>query len=195
MTRAVTSADMHLRKRTEKTLRLLDHRLCVLVWSMLSLAVLYTPATSAEPNGVQFFREKIEPVLKAQCYGCHSGETDKVQGGLRLDSRAAVLRGGESGPAVVVGKTGASPLIRAIRHEGDLAMPPKKAKLSDATIADFVKWVEMGAPDPRDGDASDDVMAGLSEGRKHWAFQPVRKANAPKVRDAAWGRSAQGLRI
>ena len=88
MTQAVTSADMHLRKRTAKTLRPLNHRLCVLVWSILSLAVLYTPAKSAEPNGVQFFREKIEPVLKAQCYGCHSGDADKIQGGLRLDSRA-----------------------------------------------------------------------------------------------------------
>ncbi|MEK6262813.1 MAG: PSD1 and planctomycete cytochrome C domain-containing protein [Planctomycetota bacterium] len=166
------------------------NRLSVFVWSLVCLAALCPFAEAAEPDGVRFFREKIEPVLKAQCYGCHSGQADKVQGGLRLDSRAGVLRGGEGGPAVVAGKSGASLLIQAIRHEGGLAMPPQKAKLPERTIADFVKWVEMGAPDPRESDASDDVMAGLSEGRKHWAFQPVRKVAAPKVRDVAWGRSA-----
>ena len=166
------------------------HRLSVGVWSMVGLASFCSFAISAEPDDARFFREKIEPVLKAQCYGCHSGEADKVQGGLRLDSRAAVLRGGESGPAVVPRKSGTSLLIQAIRHEGGLAMPPKKPKLSDGTIADFVKWVEMGAPDPREGDPSEDVMAGLSEGRKHWAFQPVRKVDAPKVRDIVGGRSA-----
>ena len=172
------------------TLCLLGYRLSVFVWSMVSLAALGSSAEAAEPDEVRFFREKIEPVLKAQCYGCHSGEADKVQGGLRLDSRAAVLRGGENGPAVVSGKSGASLLIRAIRHEEGLAMPPKKDKLPEQTIADFVKWVEMGSPDPRAGDDHEDAMAGLSAGRKHWAFQPVKKVAAPKVSDVTWGQSA-----
>lgn len=102
-----------------------------------------------ETDGTRFFRDRIEPVLKAQCYSCHSRQADELQGGLRLDFKAAVLRGGDSGPAIVAGKSGESLLIRAIRHEGDLVMPPKKPKLADKTIADFVKWVEMGAPDPR----------------------------------------------
>ncbi|MBI2681568.1 MAG: hypothetical protein HYX25_11260, partial [Candidatus Solibacter usitatus] len=87
---------------------------------------------AAEPDGIQFFRESIEPVLKSECYRCHSGEADDVKGGLRLDSSAGVLKGGDSGPAIVPGKGGDSLLIQALRHEGGLAMPPKK-KLSDQT--------------------------------------------------------------
>ncbi len=130
-----------------------------------------------EPIGVQFFREKIEPVLKAECYSCHSRQAEEVKGGLRLDFKAGVLRGGDSGPAVVAGKSGESLLIQAIRHEGGMAMPPKKErKLSDKTIADFVKWVEMGAPDPRDREPTEAVDSKFEEARKHWAFQPIKKS-------------------
>lgn len=181
---------MILRRPAATMLYSKTRRLCVCLGFVVGLTALPWSSQSAEPEGVPFFREKIEPVLKAQCYSCHSGEADKVEGGLRLDSRAAVLRGGEGGPAVVVGKAGTSLLIQAIRHEGGLMMPPEKARLSENTIADFVKWIEMGAPDPREGDAADSTMTGLNEGRKHWAFQPVRKVNAPKVSDATWGRSA-----
>jgi len=128
-----------------------------------------------ETDGTRFFRDRIEPVLKAQCYSCHSRQADELQGGLRLDFKAAVLRGGDSGPAIVAGKSGESLLIRAIRHEGDLVMPPKKPKLADKTIADFVKWVEMGAPDPRDREPTDADDSKLVEARKHWAFQPLRR--------------------
>lgn len=130
-----------------------------------------------ETDGTRFFRNKIEPVLKAQCYSCHSRQAEEVQGGLRLDSRAAVLRGGDSGPAVVAGKSSESLLIQALRHEGGLAMPPKKPKLSDKSIADFVKWVEMGVPDPRETEPSE--SSHLEEARKHWAFQPIRKSSVP----------------
>ena len=125
-------------------------------------------------DGTRFFRDTIEPVLKASCYSCHSRQADEVQGGLRLDFKAAVLRGGDSGPAIVAGKSGESLLIRAIRHEGDLVMPPKKEqKLSDKTIADFVKWVEMGAPDPRDREPTESDDPKFEAARKHWAFQPL----------------------
>ena len=139
----------------------------------LCLATLST-ASADEADKVRFFREKIEPVLKAQCFSCHSRQADEVKGGLRLDSKAAVLRGGETGLAVVVGKTGESLLIQALRHEGGLAMPPKKPKLSEQTIADFVKWVEMGAPDPREKEPTDSDDSTFEEARKHWAFQPLR---------------------
>lgn len=143
----------------------------------------------AAPDGIRLFEEKIEPVLKAECYRCHSEDAEKVKGGLLLDSRAGMLKGGETGPAVVPRKSDESLLIQAIRHEGDLAMPPKKPKLSDATIADFVKWVNLGA-------------AGLSENkatgggppseatRRHWAFQPVKKVPSPKVAKTDWVRNA-----
>ena len=146
--------------------------------TMLGLFVVVSSwsAEADEREGTRFFREKIEPVLKAQCFGCHSRQADEVQGGLRLDFKAGVLRGGDTGPAIVAGKSGESLLIQAIRHEGDLVMPPKKEqKLSDKTIADFAKWVEMGAPDPREKEPTDADDSKFEEARKHWAFQPIRR--------------------
>jgi hypothetical protein len=142
-----------------------------------------------DTSSIRYFRDKIEPVLKTECYRCHSSDADEAKGGLRLDSRAGVLRGGESGPAVIAGKPGDSLLIQAIRHEDGLAMPPKKPKLPDRTIADFVKWVEMGAPDPRDGEAVADGIAGLNDARQHWSFRPVRKLAPPEIANAAWVRT------
>src|SRR4051812_28335815 len=85
-------------------------------------------------EGLRLFEEKIEPVLKAECYHCHSRNAEKLKGGLLLDSRAAMVKGGDTGPAVVPNQSDESLLIQAIRHEGGLAMPPKKPRLSDATI-------------------------------------------------------------
>ena len=85
-------------------------------------------------------------MLKAECYACHSAEAKKVRGGLRLDSRELLLQGGDSGPAVEPGKAGESLLIQAIRHQDGMAMPPKKPRLSEQTIADFERWVNAGAP-------------------------------------------------
>ena len=143
------------------------------------LCIFGVTARAADTKGDLFFREKIEPVLKAQCYSCHSRQADEVQGGLWLDFKAGVLRGGDTGPAIVAGKSGKSLLIQAIRHEGDLVMPPKKTKLSDKIIADFVKWVEMGAPDPRDREPTDADDSKFEEARKHWAFQPIRRMGTP----------------
>ena len=156
--------------------------MCSLPRTMMSAMLFLTavalpwPSKGDDREGTRFFRERIEPVLKAQCFSCHSRQADEVQGGLRLDFKAGVLRGGDTGPAIVVGKSGESLLIQVIRHEGGMAMPPKKErKLSDKTIADFVKWVEMGAPDPRDVEPSDSDDAKFDEARKHWAFQPIRR--------------------
>jgi hypothetical protein len=162
----------------------------VVILGPLLLALFARQGVSDEPEAMKFFRDKIEPVLKSECYRCHSKQVDDVKGGLLLDSRASVLRGGDSGPAVIAGKSGESLLIQAIRHEGDLAMPPKKPKLSERTIADFVKWVEMGVPDPRGGDASTAGGLDLKEARRHWSFQPVRKSAPPTINDAAWVRTA-----
>ncbi len=166
----------------------------VTTFVMLTVLLVASIADAQESKGVRFFREKIEPVLKAQCYSCHSRQADEVQGGLRLDFKAAVLRGGDRGPAVVAGKSGESLLIQAIRHEGDLVMPPKKPTLSDKIIADFVKWVEMGAPDPRDREPTDADDSKFEEARKHWAFQPIRRmgtlARPAVLNDEGTGKSA-----
>jgi len=105
---------------------------------------------------------------------------------LVLDTRAGIRKGGESGPAVVPGNVKGSLLIEAIRREG-LEMPPDEP-LAAAVVADFVKWIEIGAPDPREGKATVRKID-LVEGRKHWSYQPVGKPTPPDVKDAAWAKN------
>lgn len=159
-------------------------------WVLVLIPLLFgTTLSAAEPDDVRFFREKIEPVLKTQCYRCHSHSAKEVQGGLLLDSKGASQRGGDTGPAVVPSKVASSLLIQALRHEGGLAMPPKSPKLSDATIADFVKWIESGAVDPRQEEVASSDPAGVQAARKHWAFQPLERKLPPVVQESAWVRS------
>jgi hypothetical protein len=139
-------------------------------------------------DGMRLYREKIEPVLKAQCFRCHSDEAERLKGGLHLDSLTGMLKGGDSGPAIVSGKSDESLLIQAIRHEGGLAMPPKRAKLSEEVIADFVKWVNLGAPGLPET-RSDDAGSPSEASRRHWAFQPVKKVSPRGVSNAGWVRN------
>ena len=129
------------------------------------------------PVQLDFFERKIRPVLSAHCYECHGG-AGKLRGGLRLDRREALLKGGDSGPAIVVGKPGESRLVQFVRHQGK-AMPKGKAKLAEAQISALVQWVEQGAPwpagQPKVVEAYDWAKAG-----EHWAFQPVHKG-APLI--------------
>jgi Protein of unknown function (DUF1553)/Protein of unknown function (DUF1549)/Planctomycete cytochrome C len=155
---------------------------------LLGLILVALPAEAAGPaetEGDRFFREKIRPVLEASCFGCHSTSAAKVKGSLLLDSREGLLRGGDTGPSVISGNGKESLLIQAIRHEDGLEMPPKKPKLADPVISDFEKWVNMGVPFP----GSDEAGPRLEESRKHWSFQPVKKAPLPDVREPAWVRT------
>src|SRR5204863_9118444 len=104
------------------------------------------PPLSADQ--VEFFEKKIRPIFVERCYKCHSVQAEKVKGGLLLDSREGLLKGGDSGPAIVPGEPEKSILIKALRQTDELRMPMKE-KLPDDQIADFVAWVKMGAPDPR----------------------------------------------
>src|SRR5437879_3056749 len=98
------------------------------------------------PQQVEFYEKQVQPILAENCYKCHSHEADKIKGGFVLDSREALLKGGDDGAAIVAGEPDKSVLIKAVRHEDeDLKMPPKK-KLSDEQIAVLVEWVKMGAP-------------------------------------------------
>src|SRR5579863_5757057 len=157
------------------------------------IAALVAPASVVRADddptaaGLRLFDEKIEPVLKAECYHCHSRNAEKLKAGLLLDSRAAMLKGGDTGPAVVPHKSDESLLIQALRHEGDLAMPPKKTRLAEATIADFVNWVNLGAPRPSDENTADSAPS--QSARRHWAFQPVKKVSPPAVANAGWARN------
>jgi hypothetical protein len=136
---------------------------------------------------VEFFENKIRPVLSQHCYKCHSVNSEKVKGGLLLDSREATLRGGDNGAAVVPGHPDKSLVIQAVRYtDADLQMPPKK-KLSDEQIADLEKWVKMGAPDPR---AATTAQKEWKDSRKDWwAWQPLTKPAVPEVQDKIWGQS------
>jgi hypothetical protein len=138
---------------------------------------------------IAFFEKSIRPVLVQECYSCHATTAKKIRGGLTLDTRDGLRKGGENGPAVVPGDAKKSLIVQAIRHARDeLKMPPKK-KLPAEVIADFEKWVAMGAPDPRGGTTR--VVKNeidVEKGRSFWAFQPPKKAPPPAVKDAAWPR-------
>ena len=139
-----------------------------------------------------FFEKKIRPVLADKCYKCHSEKSEKIKGGLVLDTREGIRRGGDNGPAVVPGDLKESLLIEAVRYASkDFAMPPKKegGKLPDEVIRDFEKWVQMGAPDPRDGAAKVVKKYDEAKAKAWWAFQPVKKPVVPAVQDAAWAKS------
>ncbi len=137
---------------------------------MKSLLILSLTLTAARAD-TAFFEQKIRPVLVEHCYACHSAGAEKLKGNLYLDSKAGWEKGGDSGhPAILPGKPEESLLIRTIRHlEEDLEMPPKKPKLPKAVIADFVAWVKMGAPDPRDGQPLQVNRADKS----WWSLQPL----------------------
>ena len=152
----------------------------------------------AEPDAaaVEFFEKKVRPVLAANCYKCHSESAEKVKAKLYVDSRDGLVKGGSSGPAIVVGNPAKSALIQAIRQvDPDTAMPPK-GKLSDQEIADLTQWVKMGAPwpqSPAGGAVKADAGEEYEKARKeHWAWQPLRKVEPPRVSDAAlasWAKS------
>src|SRR5688572_510533 len=122
--------------------------------SVHALACLFAlqSAQAGSDTGVDFFERKIRPVLVERCYECHSAQAEKLKGGLLLDTKEGVLKGGDTGPAIVPGNPEKSLLIKAVRYTSDdLQMPPKNKKLPDEQIADLEEWVKMGAPDPRTG--------------------------------------------
>ncbi len=152
---------------------------------------------AARAADAEFFETRIRPVLHEHCVECHGAK--KQKGGLRLDSRAGLMQGGESGDAVVPGKPAESLLLKAVRHEDkDLKMPPPKSgpRLPEAVIADLADWVKAGAVWPQDAPAAAVVVVGKKESfdwakfrAEHWAFRLVVKTEPPAVRDAAWVRS------
>ena len=160
----------------------------------IALAIQNAPAAEPVPSTAQleFFEKRIRPVLADSCYSCHSAASGKAKGGLRLDSREGVRKGGDSGPAVVPGKPDESLLIKAVRYsDKELQMPPAKngGKLSPEKLADLESWVMMGAPDPRPNSAAISKASGeadLTNARQHWAFKPVTAPTVPAVKAKAW---------
>ena len=143
-----------------------------------------SPAASAE-----YFESRVRPVLAANCYDCH---TEEQLGGLRLDSRDAMLKGGKSGPAIVPGDPDHSRMIEAIRQTGLLKMP-KGGRLKPDEVEALVQWVAAGAPWPAAGSTTPAPKAAgyviKPEQRAFWSFQPLHKPELPAVRDTAWPKN------
>lgn len=161
-------------------------------WSAI-LGVALGPASAAE-SGLERFERRIRPVLVEQCFDCHSAGASRVRGGLRVDTLADLLRGGETGPAIVPGEPEKSPLWRALTYEDpDLQMPPK-SRLPDDVIEAFRGWLTEGAPWPEGGAASGAGGGAGADGGfdlagrrdAHWAWQPVGRPEVPAVADTGW---------
>lgn len=139
---------------------------------------------------VAFFESKIRPVLADACYECHSNEGGRVKGGLALDTRHAMMLGGDSGSVVEPGDPENSLLWIAMSYtDGDYEMPPKKP-LDPAIIEDFRTWIAMGAPDPRVTEAV--VVQSeidIEEGKKFWAFQHPQRVSVSIEGDSSWTSS------
>jgi hypothetical protein len=140
-------------------------------------------ARAATPPEIEFFERRVRPVLVEHCQKCHG--TVKQMGGLRLDARAALLEGGDHGPAIQPGNPDASLLLRAVRRTGDLKMPPRTPLQPDA-VAALEAWIRMGAPWPVQQAAGSPADLG----KHHWAFQGVRDPALPAVKNTAWPQTS-----
>jgi len=166
----------------------------------LSLVVFTATVARAEPTPeeLEFFETKVRPVLVENCYKCHSSSSEKVKGGLLLDSKEALMKGGSSGAVLIPGNAEKSAFIKRLRMgvENDEVMPPagQQTRPTPQQIADLEAWVKMGAPDPRTGRQAGllKTAADKDKAKTHWAFQPVKKPVPPaaqNVKLAKWVQS------
>lgn len=164
---------------------------CAIVCGIVVTGARITVA--ADPSQIEFFETKIRPVLVEQCYKCHNSAT-RADSELAVDHRAALLKGGDGGPIVVPGKPAESRLLPILRHEVvGMKMPEDGAKLDDRVIADFEKWIAMGAPDPRDAPPTAEELATatawdqlLQKRKAWWSFQPIRNIAPPNPAENTW---------
>ena len=148
----------------------------------------FSSAAELPPEQIEFFEANIRPIFAEHCYKCHSVESGKSKGGLQLDSRDALRKGGLTGPAITPGDPEKSLLVEAVRYGNeDLQMPPKDegGQLSAEKIAALEQWIKLGAPDPR-GAAAKSRALDMAAARRHWAFQPVQKSAPPAVKNSRW---------
>jgi hypothetical protein len=156
---------------------------CFLVWANAAAAAQAPPqATAAEAD---FFEQRVRPVLTEHCHSCHGPA--KQKSGLRLDSRTALLKGGDGGPVVRPGDPENSPLVQAVRYDGPTKMPPK-GKLPPAAVEALTAWVKMGAPWPQSGTTGG--PSAPDAWKRHWAFQSIQNPPLPHVKDTLWPRTS-----
>lgn len=146
--------------------------------------------TVAEDREVDFFEKRIRPALVEHCQECHSVNAKKLGGGLLLDHREGVRKGGDSGAALVPGKPDESLLIKAIRYNDESVKMPPKGKLPASVIADFEIWVKQGAPDPREAPIQSKISKSWEETFREranwWSLQPVQKPSVPQPKNSDW---------
>lgn len=169
-----------------------------LLLSMVIMAGGVASAQDIKPTAEQeaFFEAEIRPLLATRCWECHGPQTQEA--GLRLDSRAAILHGSETGKVVAPGDPASSRLMAVLRYDGDVQMPPD-AKLSDPQIQALAQWVRMSLPwpsadllkaDEPTQPVAPNARTRLQSARaSHWAFQPVRQPSLPEVKDDRWPRA------
>ncbi|QDU29249.1 Planctomycete cytochrome C [Anatilimnocola aggregata] len=167
----------------------MQHKFSILIAFCLLFPTLVR-AQETDRAKTEFFEAKIRPALVAHCYECHSTKSGKSRGSLKVDSRDALLAGGDTGPAVVARSLEKSLLFKAITHDGDFQMPPK-GKLPDEVIADFRKWILMGAPDPRVTEINPAVktVIDVEKGREYWAYRPLVRPEPPSSSNSSWVRT------
>lgn len=157
-----------------------------LVIVIFAIMLTSRPSPAFANDGLELFETKIRPALIEHCYACHNSTT-ATEGSLAVDDRESFLRGGDNGDIIVPGKPAESRLIAILRHEiVGLKMPEGGVKFDEALIKDFERWIELGAPDPRDAPPSEEELEQatswevIREKRKSWwSFQPIRNVNAP----------------
>ncbi len=138
-------------------------------------------------DGVQFFEQHVRPILVDHCFKCHSDQFEQ-KGGLVLDSRQGWLQGGEHGPALVPGKPDQSLVMQALKHLGDVAMPPD-GPLPDTQVQAIEKWIALGAPFPATNSEPSAMSVRMQAAERHWAFQPLAQPEPPEVKHTDWPRN------
>ncbi len=156
----------------------------LLLASTLAMLMVFVGQNSRaeDSKSLEFFEKNIRPALIENCIKCHSEADKKTKGGLAMDSKEGFLKGGETGPAIVLGKPDESLLIKAITYNHELKMPPK-GKLPDEVIANLTQWVKMGAPDPRTRlNIAKEIKKEL-KGQNWWSFAPMVATKIPTLKN------------
>ena len=147
-------------------------------------------AEELSADDLQFFENRIRPLLAEHCYECHSATSKKVKGGLLLDRKAGWMKGGESGEVIVPGKPDESLLFKMSERDPDYDPMPPKTALDRQQVEDLREWIARGAPDPRSEAIGEVIKTGddfnLAERRQWWSLQPVTKVAVPAVRGTQW---------
>src|ERR1700691_4282546 len=161
--------------------------IAVRAWLFVAgLVTLLAQSTPPDAAGVQPVEKKIRAILATRCYVCHGAMAPKVQGGLHLDSRDGLLKGGNSGSPIVAGDPDASLLIKALRYtDPNLKMPPGKSLPPDV-VADFEQWVRMGAPDPR---TEAPKTRSSTKAPEWWSLKRPVKPEVPEVSGQTWPKT------